>query len=215
VTLATKSRFRSGSRIDGRKERAMISLNRKYLAAASAALLWPAMLLAQAPTPSSHTMQEALRASETVVGADATVLRGWARVVAIPPGTDVVVTLMTGRVRRSRFIQASESAIWLRSRSSLHAESFTRDEVTEMRVEDTLTSKRRALGLLGGIAGAVGGAFVGGLAGATLLGGQGQEDLGGLGIGMTIGTVGGAVVAYRTITRRTSVLVFRAGTGDL
>jgi len=157
----------------------------------------------------SLVLISSLVTSTAPVGAQAPT-SDWARVVSIPSGTAVVVTVQTSKPVRRRMVQADESTLTVLNPRTQVAEDIARSDVLEIRTETKLSDGRKALGLLGGLGGAIGGAFVGGMAGVKLLGGRSGEDLRGLGVGMMAGMVGGSVLGYRAVTRTKGDLIYRA-----
>jgi len=80
--------------------------------------------------------------------------------------------------------------------------------IQEIRAGPTRT--RRALGLLGGVGGFLGGALAGGTVGGI---GSESDELGGYVLGAFFGGVGGAVFGYMAVTRRKGDLIYRAAGG--
>jgi hypothetical protein len=127
----------------------------------------------------------------------------WARVVAIAPGATVVVTVKNATPVRLRIVQADEFALTVVNPRTQRAEAIARGEVLDARPSD----KRRALGLLGGLGGAIVGALFGGMAGSAFCR---SENLSCMMVGMNVGMVGGAVVGNRAVTRTKGDVIYRA-----
>src|SRR5687767_3745324 len=85
-------------------------------------------------------------------------------------GTDVILTARNLKPVRGTFVQADEYALIVRTGRWQVVETVARGDVQEIR-DGRRSGKRRALGLLVGFGGFIGGAFVGGT-----LGGLGSED---------------------------------------
>ena len=134
----------------------------------------------------------------------------WSRVRGLASGTDVVVTVQGSKPARRRMVQADESTLTVQNPSTQGVEAIAQGDVLEIRTEARrLSSKRKALGLLGGLGGVIGGAFVGAYVGKKV-GGCDAENLGCMGVGMMAGVVGGAVLGYRAVTSTKGDLIYRA-----
>jgi hypothetical protein len=102
-------------------------------------------------------------------------------------------------------VQADEDALFMQTGRWLVLETIARGDVAEIRMGPS--GKRRALGLLVGVGGALGGAALGATVGSI---GRDAEDLSGASIGGMAGLVGGAVLGYRAITRARGTLIYSA-----
>jgi hypothetical protein len=80
-------------------------------------------------------------------------------VVTITSDADVVVTVRGSKPARCTFVQADESALIVRAGRWQVVETIARGDVQQIRTGPS--GKRRALGLLVGFGGAMGGAVLG------------------------------------------------------
>jgi hypothetical protein len=140
----------------------------------------------------------------------------WSRVVALTPGTDVVVATRGSKPTRRRIVHADESSVTVDIVKPVvnvvtRTEVIGREDTVEVRTAERLSGKRRALGLLAGIGGAFAGAFVGASIGSM---GSSAEDLSGVALGGGAGLFGGAILGYRTVTRVRGDLIYRAPPRD-
>jgi hypothetical protein len=148
--------------------------------------------------------REAVRLAGVQRG-DTPIESDWSPVVAIASGTNVVVTVRGSKPTRCTFVQADESALIVRTGRWQMVQIIARDDVQEIRTGPS--GKRRALGLLAGVGGAVGGTMVGGTIGGL---GSDDEDLRGVALGAMAGLVGGAVLGYRAVTHTKGDPIYRA-----
>jgi hypothetical protein len=130
---------------------------------------------------------------------------GWSSVVAIASGTNVVVTVRGAKPTRCTFVQADESSLIVRTGRWQVVQMIARNDVQEIRTGSS--GKRRALGLLVGAGGAIGGTVVGGTIGSL---GSDAENVRGFALGAMAGLVGGAVLGYHAVTHTKGNLIYRA-----
>src|SRR5262245_44952730 len=83
----------------------------------------------------------------------------WSRVVTIPSDRRVVVTVRGSKPVRGTFVQANESALIVRTGRWQVIQTIARGDAQEVRTGPS--GKRRALGVLVGVGGAMGGAVLG------------------------------------------------------
>jgi hypothetical protein len=103
-------------------------------------------------------------------------------------------------------VQADESALIVRTGRWQVVQTIARGDVQEVRA-GLSAGKRQALGLLGGLGGAIGGGAVGVKVGSA--GSDGELNLG-FALGAMVGTVGGAILGYRAVTRTRGDLIYSA-----
>jgi hypothetical protein len=145
-------------------------------------------------------------AGQTAVqSAGAPAASNWSRVVTVARGAAVVVIVRGSSPERGTFVQADEGALFMRTGRWQDVQTIARGDVLEIRTGPS--RKRRALGLLVGVGGALGGMVVGMTVGSI---GSDPEDLSGASIGGMAGLVGGAAVGYRAVTRTGGTLIYRA-----
>jgi hypothetical protein len=133
----------------------------------------------------------------------------WARVVSLPSGTDVVISKVgDGQTMSGRIMQADEFTVTVQNPRTHHQEAVAREDVLEISTAKRTSPGKRGLGLIAALGGAVGGAYAGAHVGAKV-GGCGAENLGCMSVGMTAGAAGGAIGAFRAVTRTQRVLIYR------
>ena len=115
------------------------------------------------------------------------------------------MTVRGSKPARCTFVQADESALIVRTGRWQVVQTIARGDVQEIRTGPS--GRRRALGLLAGLGGAIGGAYVGVKVGSA---GSDAEDLRGSSLGGMAGLVGGAVLGYRAVTRTKGDLIYSA-----
>ena len=123
------------------------------------------------------------------------VLSDWSRVPIIASGTKVWVTVRGEKPVLCTFVRADQAVLIVRTGRWQRVERMAQGDVQEIRAGPTRT--RRALGLLGGVGGFFGAAWVGGTVGGI---GSEPEELGGYVLGALSGGVVGAVFGYKAVT---------------